>query len=205
MSGWIKGPGGVARGLAGGLVVLLAAGGLAAESPGWSVSGEVRVTCPMTVGGSFEAKTGTLSGNVTLTTARPAAFEGELSVDLKTIDTGIDLRNHHLRDNYLEVGKGEGFERAVLTDIRLGDVDAGSFQGRTEFTGTFLLHGVKKPITGQADIKREGSSVRIEATFPVTIADHAIDKPQYLGVGVKSQVQVKVSLLATPVAAGVSR
>jgi hypothetical protein len=64
---------------------------------------------------------------------------------------------------------------------------------------------VKKPITGQADIKREGSSVRIEATFPVTIADHAIDKPQYLGVGVKSQVQVKVSLLATPVAAGVSR
>ena len=193
-------------GLVGGLAALVATTGLAAESPAWSVGGEVRVTCPMTVGGSFEAKTTALSGSVTLAAARPAAFGGELSVDLTTLDTGIDLRNHHLRDNYLEVAKGEGFERATLSDIRLGDVDAGTFQGKTEFTGTFLLHGTKKPVSGQAEITREGSSVRVEATFPVTIADYGIAKPQYLGVGVKSQVQVKVSLVATPVAAaGVSR
>jgi polyisoprenoid-binding protein YceI len=161
----------------------------------------------MTVGGSFEARTTALSGSVTLDAARPPAFGGELSVDLKTLDTGIDLRNHHLRDNYLEVGRGEGFERATLSDIHLGDVDAGTFQGRTEFTGTFLLHGTKKSVTGQAEITRAGQSVRVEATFPVTIADYGIAKPQYLGVGVKSQVQVKVSLVATPVAApaGASR
>jgi polyisoprenoid-binding protein YceI len=194
-------------GLAGGLAALIATSGLAAENPAWRVEGAVRVTCPMTVGGSFEARTTALSGSVALTAARPAAFDGELSVDLKTLDTGIDLRNHHLRDNYLEVGKGEGFERATLSELRLGDVDAGTFQGRTEFTGTFQLHGTKKSIAGQAEITREGSSVRVEATFTVTIADFGIAKPQYLGVGVKSQVQVKVSLVAMPVAApaGVSR
>jgi polyisoprenoid-binding protein YceI len=193
-------------GLAGGLAALVASGGLAAENPAWRIEGEVRVTCPMTVGGSFEAKTTALGGTVALTAARPPAFGGELSVDLKTLDTGIDLRNHHLRDNYLEVAKGEGFETATLTEIRLGDVDAETFQGRTEFTGTFLLHGTKKPVAGQAEIARTGQSVRVEATFPVTIADYGIAKPQYLGVGVKSQVQVKVSLVATPVgAAGVSR
>jgi hypothetical protein len=35
----------------------------------------------------------------------------------------------------------------------------------------------------------------------VTITDYGIAKPQYLGVGVKNQVQVRVSLAATPVAA----
>ena len=28
------------------------------------------------------------------------------SVDLRTLDTGIGLRNAHLRDNYLEVSRG---------------------------------------------------------------------------------------------------
>ena len=156
--------------------------------------------CPLTVGGSFEAKTPSLAGTVAVTTSHPAAFAGDLAVDLRSLDTGISLRNDHLRDEYLEVGKGQGFDKAVLSDIHLGDVDSETFQGRTSFTGTLLLHGTKKDISGQAEVRREGSSVRIEATLPIVLADHGIPKPQYLGVGVKSQVQVKVSFVATPVA-----
>ena len=64
-----------------------------------------------------------------------------------------------------------------------------------------------KDVAGQAEIRREGSSVRVEASFAVVLADHGIPKPQYLGVGVKNQVQVKVSFVATPAAtpAGGSR
>ncbi|MFI5183653.1 MAG: YceI family protein [Vicinamibacteria bacterium] len=184
------------------LMTLSAWSALAADNPSWSVSqGELRVLCPMTVGGSFEAKTTSLTGTVALGTPRPPAFIGDLVVDLRTLDTGIDLRSGHMRDEYLEVGKGEGFEKAVLSNVRLADVDAGTFQGRTTFTGTLLLHGARKDIAGQAEIRREGSSVRVEATFPVVLADHGIPKPQYLGVGVKNQVQVKVSFVATPVSA----
>jgi polyisoprenoid-binding protein YceI len=173
----------------------------AADNPAWSVSqGDVRILCPMTVGGSFEAKTASLVGTVALAGARPAAFTGDLIVDLRTLDTGIDMRTDHMRDEYLEVGKGPGFDKAVLSNVHLGDVDAGTFQGRTSFAGSLSVHGAKKDVSGQAEIRREGSSVRIEASFPVTLADFGVPKPQYLGVGVKNQVQVKVSFVATPVA-----
>jgi len=154
----------------------------------------------MTVGGSFEAKTVALTGSVTLAAPHPPSLAGELSVDLKTLDTGIGLRNDHMRDEYLEVGKGSGFEKATLSDIHLGDVDPDTFQGRTSFSGTLELHASRQLVSGEAEIRREGSSVKVEATFNVTLADYGIPKPQYLGVGVKSQVQVKVSLLAAPLA-----
>jgi hypothetical protein len=155
----------------------------------------------MTVGGSFEAKTSSLTGALAVGDSRPAVISGDLSVDLRTLDTGMGMRNDHLRNEYLEVGHGEGFERAVLSEIHLGDVDPATFQGRTGFTATFLLHGAKRTVTGHAEIHRDGSSVRVEAGFPVTLADYGIAKPRYLGVGVKDEVEIKVSLVAVPGAA----
>ncbi|HVO09214.1 MAG TPA: YceI family protein [Vicinamibacteria bacterium] len=166
----------------------------------WQVArGDVRVVCPMTIGGSFEAKTGSLSGTLTLTASRPAAFSGTLSVDLRSLDSGIGLRNEHMRDNYLEVGKGSGYQQAVLSDIRL-DGDAGSVQGRTGFSGRLQLHGTTRDVKGQAEVHSDGASVRVVASFPVSISDYGIPKPQYLGVGVRNEVEVKVSLVATPAA-----
>jgi polyisoprenoid-binding protein YceI len=181
-----------------GLVALSAATALPADGA-WSVSqADVRVLCPLTVGGSFEARTASLAGSMAVAAPHPATFVGDLAVDLRTLDTGIGLRNDHLREKYLEVGKGDGFDKAVLSDVHLGDVDAETFQGRTTFTGTLRLHGTTKGVTGSADIHRVGTSVRVEAAFSVTLADYGIPKPQYLGVGVKSEVQVKVSFVATP-------
>ncbi len=183
------------------LVALLAASpagrALGADSS-WRVArGDVHVVCPLTVGGSFEAKTGAIQGTVT-TGAPGAPLGGEISVDLATLDTGIGLRNEHTKNKYLEVGKGQGFDRAVLSGIRLGDVDPRGFQGKTAFTGTFLLHGTTNPVSGQATIRREGTSVRVEASFPVSVSAFGIEKPQYLGVGVRDQVTVNVSLVAEP-------
>lgn len=186
-------------------VGLTAAGFLLAQSPvtavgtAWQTGqGDVRIICPMTIGGSFEARTIALRGSIAVASSRPATLSGSVTVDLTTLDTGLNLRNTHLRTKYLEVDKGADFSRAVLSDIKLGTDDAETFQGRTTFTGTLLLHGTKKAVAGQTDIRRQGSSIRVDASFPVTLADYGIPKPQYLGVGVKSQVQVRVSLVATP-------
>ena len=178
----------------------------AADAAAWRVSrGDVRVVCPLTVGGSFEGRTSSLAGTLSAVAGRPAAFTGALSVDLGTLDTGIGLRNDHMRNEYLEVGKGEGFSSAVLADLDLGSTPAEGLRGRTRFTGTLLLHGVKKPVSGQADIRRDGPSVRVDAAFPITLADYGIREPRYLGVGVKDVVQVKVSLTATPDGPAASR
>ena len=164
--------------------------GRAADMPAYRVvRGEVRVLCPITVGGSFEAVTTSLSGTVAVAALRPAVLRGDLTVDLSSVDTGIALRNAHLRDKYLEVGKG------------LDKVEASTFHGQTPFTGILLLHGTRHAVSGQADIRFEGSAVRVAASFPVHIDNYGIAPPRYLGVGVKNEVQVKVSLLVTPVPA----
>lgn len=198
----MKGPGFSFASLAPiGVVALLLASNGRAAAPGaaWKVGGgEVRVVCPLTVGGSFEARTISLTGKLSLTTAHPPAFAGELVVDLRTLDTGIDLRSEHMRTQYLEVGRGPGFEAAVLSDLALGDVDVDTFRGRTTFSGNLQLHGAKKAIRGDATIRREGGAVRVEASFPIKLADFGIPSPQYLGVGVRSEVQVKVALTSTP-------
>ena len=160
----------------------------------WRVAqGDVRVICPMTIGGSFEAKTTTLEGSVTRSASDPTAFEGTLAVDLRTLDTGIGLRNEHLRENYLEVGKGPGFETATLSEIDLDQVNPDAPEGKGSFTGLLTLHGVTKPVTGVVDVRQAGAGLRVKASFPVDLATYRIRKPRYLGIGVKDIVQVEVA------------
>ncbi|MGE0452328.1 MAG: YceI family protein [Vicinamibacteria bacterium] len=160
----------------------------------------MRVVCPMHPGGAFEARTTALSGTLTPGSGKPVALAGELSLDLATLDTGIDLRDRHLRENYLEVQKSPGFEKAVLSGIRLTDADGEAFRGRTGFMGAMTLHGVKKAIAGTAEIRAEGAGVRVEANFPLALSDFGIAAPMYMGVGVASRILLKVSFSASPAA-----
>ena len=170
-----------------------------AETPSYRVvRGEIRVVCPLPVGGLFETKTTAISGTVSPEAAPPGALGGELRVDLSSLDTGIELRNTHLREKYLEVARGAEFAVAVLSAVRLDKADLPTFRGQTPFTGTLLLHGTRRPVAGQADIHPDGNDVRVVASFPVRLDAYGIEPPRYLGVGVKNEVQVKVTLVATP-------
>jgi polyisoprenoid-binding protein YceI len=173
-------------------VVLLGATVVAANT--WRVGqGDVRVICPMTIGGSFDAKTTALSGSVTAGASGSRAFDGSLAVDLRTLDTGIGLRNEHLRENYLEVDKGPGFDTATLSEIDLNGVNADTPEGKGSFTGLLMLHGVRKTVTGEVDVRQAGAGLRVKASFPVELADYSIRKPRYLGIGVKDTVKVEVA------------
>lgn len=182
-----------------GLLVLLASSTLAAEGPSWRIErGDVRIMVPLKPGGAFTATTPFLNGNVTLEVGKPSRLVGEISVDLATIDTGINLRNRHLREKYLEVAKGEGFNKAVLSEIHLDDADSAGFEGSTGFTGTMLLHGTKQQVTGKAEIHPNGPGRQVRAEFPLVLTDFGVTPPEYLGVGVGSRLIVKVAFTAMP-------
>jgi polyisoprenoid-binding protein YceI len=188
------------------VLVLFGASSRAAEGPPWQVEhGDVRITVPLKPGGAFTATTTALGGTVRLpestTWTKPARLNGEITMDLGSIDTGIALRNQHLRENYLEVGKGAGFAKAVLSDIRLSDADGPAFEGTTGFTGALVLHGVSHEVAGKAEVRREGAGRRVKAEFPLTLTDFAVTPPEYLGVGVGNRLLVRVQFDATPSAA----
>ena len=186
-----------------GLLMLVPGYSPGAEGPSWRLGGaDVRIVVPVKPGGAFEAKTASLSGTLTLGTSKPVLLKGEISVDLATIDTGIGLRNQHLREKYLEISRGRGFDRAVLSEIRLDQAEGEDFQGRTGFAARLLLHGVSRDVAGTGEIRREGSETRVDASFPLTLTDFGIEPPQYMGVGVSNKVSVKVSFAARLAGAG---
>jgi polyisoprenoid-binding protein YceI len=176
------------------LALMTAAAAPATAADAYKVaSGEVTVMCPLTVGGSFEAKTKNLSGDVMPAGDEQGAVRGALRVELQTLETGIGIRDRHMRNNYLEVEKGAGFSTATIDDIRVEKLD-----GKSTFTGVLTLHGQKKKISGAADLQQRDGRIKVQAQFALKVSDFEIPAPTYLGVGVRDEIQIKVSLMATP-------
>jgi polyisoprenoid-binding protein YceI len=181
------------------VVVVLSAAPASTAGRSWRLEhGEVQVTVPLKPGGAFSASTTAIAGTLSLDSVKPARLGGEISVDMKTVDTGIPLRNQHLRETYLETARGEGYEKAVLSAIVLADAESETFNGSTSFTGTLLLHGVKHDVAGKVEIRTENTTRRVKAEFPLTLTDHGVVPPEYLGVGVGARLLVKVTADMVP-------
>lgn len=157
--------------------------------------GQVVVVCPLTVGGGFEAKTQAVTGEVSLAADQPGSLGGALSVDLRTLTTGIGMRDRHMKDNYLQVENGPEFEKATIEDIKVERLD-----GKTTFNGTLVLHGERRPVTGSATLERKDGGYKVQAEFPVRVSEYKITKPTYLGVGVRDEITIKIALTAMPTA-----
>jgi polyisoprenoid-binding protein YceI len=184
----------VSVGLACGLAVLSVA---AAEPQQYRVDkASVTVVCPLTIGGSFDAKTTVLTGELTLNPDSPASVGGTLSADLRTLQTGISLRDRHLRENYLEVDRGPGFAAATLGQIKID-----TLTGTGKFQGVLTLHGLQRTVAGTATVTRDSRGYQVEATFPLKISEFEIPEPTYLGVGVRDQIEVRVKMSAIPAGA----
>jgi polyisoprenoid-binding protein YceI len=175
-------------------IALMTAGAPAgAADDAYKISGgEVTVMCPLTVGGSFEAKTKNLTGDVTPAADEQGAVRGALRVELQTLETGIGIRDRHMKNNYLEVEKGPEFATAIIEDIRVEKLE-----GKTVFSGMLTLHGQKRKVTGAAELQQKDGRIRVQAQFPLKVSDFDIPAPTYLGVGVRDEIQIKVSLMAT--------
>ena len=151
--------------------------------------------CPLTVGGSFEAKTKSVSGEVAASATEPGHLSGAVRVDLQTLETGIAVRDRHMRETYLEVEKGPEFAVATVDEIRVEKLD-----GKSKFSGTLLLHGQRQAVTGTAELQQRDGRIRVQAQFPIKVSAFQIPKPTYLGVGVRDEIQIKVVMTVEPTA-----
>ncbi len=155
--------------------------------------GEVTIVCPLTVGGSFEAKSRDVRGQVVTRADQPGAIDGALHVNLQTLSTGIGLRDRHMRENYLEVQKGPEYATATLEQIRVERL-----AGATTLKGVLLLHGQRREVSGTAAMKEQDGRIRVQAQFALKVSEFEIPKPSYLGVGVRDEIQIRVNMTVVP-------
>lgn len=120
--------------------------------------------------------------------------EGELyfEVDLASMDTGISLRNRHMRDNYLHTDDHPyaTFEARIRAITRAAP---GEF--RVDARGTFTVHGVARERTIPCGLTAVGgdSAWDVSCAFPVALEDHDIEIPRIMFMKLAPEVRLDLS------------
>jgi|SRR5437660_1790233 len=113
-------------------------------------------------------------------------------VPIAPIETGIDLRDRHLR----ELLEAEKFPAAIL---RVSRSDLTFPSQREPADGVakaeLTLHGQSRPVEVhyRAEMSK-GGVTKVRGTLQFDMRDFQIKSPSYLGVGVAPEVEVKVEL-----------
>ncbi|MEQ1832082.1 MAG: YceI family protein [Candidatus Eisenbacteria bacterium] len=150
---------------------------------------------------SFDGKTSLMTGTLSLDPGAVGdSITVHLEVDLASLDTGSKLRNKHMRENHLETDK---FPRAVFdgatvrsgAGAKLESGKAAAFQ----VEGTFSIHGVSRRLVceAQAMLAPKGNAIVFSASFPITLSDYDIKRPEFLFMKLAETQQVKVSATAS--------
>ena len=127
-----------------------------------------------------------------------------LSVAVKSMKTGIDMRDEHLRSEmWLDEKK---FPEITFVSKKV-EKD-GDSKSRVKVTGDFTMHGVTKEMTVAVEWKElpadavkaakfpEGRWLKYSTEFPVKLSDHGVKIPDGVGPKVNDTWNVKMAIFA---------
>jgi len=110
-------------------------------------------------------------------------------VDLNSLDTGIGLRNRHMRDNYLETDK------YPLTHFK-GQLTTAAQSPDNTYTvsaqGVMFIHGIEKEIMVGATLSPVDDGFRIQSEFIAALTDYNIEVPQLMFFKIDENMQLKL-------------
>jgi polyisoprenoid-binding protein YceI len=131
------------------------------------------------------------------TTDLTVADQGDnilITVPLANLTTGIGLRDRHMKEKYLEIGK---YPSATLTVARSAlKLPSGADKVEADAPTTVNIHGKARPVTVHYEVRRDGSVLATRGTFHINITDFGINVPSYLGVTVKPDIEVGANFRA---------
>lgn len=153
----------------------------------------------------FTGRTSKVTGLSEVNLDNVAASKGSIKVDLASLDTGIGLRNEHLRGTL-------STDKYPTADFVLGKltVPGNKLKPNAETQGTatgkMTIHGVTRTVTApvtltflpQQDAQyRPGDWVQLESQFKLKLSEYGVALPQgVLGVKVADEVAINVVTMA---------
>ncbi len=116
-----------------------------------------------------------------------------VTVPLAHLTTGIDLRDRHMREKYLEAAV---FPTAVLEVPRAAiDVPPPGSERSGTAAATMTLHGRSHPVIVRYTAKGEANTWTVSGSLTLDMHDYGIQVPSYLGVTVKPGVDIAARFL----------
>jgi len=115
-------------------------------------------------------------------------------VDLASLETGISLRDRHMRDNYLEVRE---FPWAVL-EGEVGSIERMQGGWRIAAVGDFTVHGVSRRTSVPCEVAEDGAGYRVFCAWDILLSDHDIEIPKMMFMKLASEIRLELSFRLEP-------
>lgn len=109
-------------------------------------------------------------------------------VDLRKLDTGIGLRNRHMRENYLHTDKYPfaSYKGKITKAVKNNNTY------NVEVDGNMTIHGVTKPLKVQGVLSRDDKSINIKSNFEVKLTDYNIEVPKFMFLKISNTMRLVV-------------
>jgi polyisoprenoid-binding protein YceI len=118
-------------------------------------------------------------------------LSGNLILNVKSLKTGINMRDEHMKEKYLEVEK---YPTATLKVQGVPVIASGKDLKKT-ISLPLSLHGVEQNVDVSLDMKNTSGIYSGSAEFTIKLSDFSIKIPTYLGIKVADKVEVKVNFM----------
>lgn len=117
-------------------------------------------------------------------------------LDLETLDTGIRLRNKHMRDSYLETDLHPFAEfKGRLAAVPKLEPDT---PVAVRASGRFNLHGVDRDIEVEGTLELRNGDLHLEAGWDLRLQDYGIDVPKVVFYELSEVQKIRLKGIFTP-------
>lgn len=155
---------------------------------------------------SFDGKAKSIKAEFTVDSDDITRTTGTVTIDLRQLDTGIKLRNKHMCENHLQC---DSFPNAVFTvdSVTLADGSGpslGAGSRKVGVKGSMAIHGQTRTVSvigtvGAAIVGGNSPALRLQAVFPLKLADYGIPRPEFLFLKLSEEVKITVDLTIVPI------
>jgi polyisoprenoid-binding protein YceI len=126
------------------------------------------------------------------------AYDGSdlyFEVPLAAPSTGIDLRDRHMRENYLHTDRYPYVSyKGHILRIERGSGDS----LRVVSSGVVELHGTKRNYDIVCDLSGSRTSYKVSAAFEIKLPDFEIEVPSLMFMKISEIIQVRVHFHVAP-------
>jgi len=121
---------------------------------------------------------------------------GELTIDLDGFDTGIAMRNQHMKEKYLQTNDpSKKHAKLVVTKFEVpADLLKNGGKADLPFAGKLNFHGEQRDVSGILVTEVKGDKLTGTTKLQLNLSDYKVEIPSYLGIKVAETVDVEVSL-----------
>ena len=117
-------------------------------------------------------------------------ISGKIEIDLNSLNSGIELRDEHLKNKYLMTTQ---YPIATLT---LKNKQMLSFNDEEQvIKGHLNFHGKSRDVNIVTKFKNQGSQFISNGKFELKLSDFGVDLPSFQGITAADKVTIKTKLL----------